>query len=170
MVREKNMAVFNFWASRNLNRKTNMKITKTLLMITGIILLTSLQSMAHGTGSDHTHTQNENGIESAKIWLNLIDTRKYNVSWQTAAPVFKTSITALQWEKAITNMRNPLGNLIERNLFHDQYTTTLPGMPDGEYIILRFVTKYKNKQSAVETVTLMKDQTANWRVAGYFIK
>ena len=127
-------------------------------------------SLAHGIGSDHTHTDNEPGIETAQVWLELVDLKKYAASWQTAAPVFKTAITSEQWEATVKNVREPLGDLIKRSLYHDRFTTTMAGMPDGEYLILRFVTRYANKQSAVETVTVMKDETDTWRVAGYFIK
>lgn len=144
------------------------KFNYILIMI--IVLGICVSAAAHGTGSDHTHKENENGIETAKVWLKLVDRKNYNASWQTAAAYFKSVVAQDQWETTITAVRQPLGPLLERRLFHDRYTATLPGMPDGEYLVLRFVTKYENKQSAVETVTVMKDDKDTWRVAGYFIK
>ena len=63
-----------------------------------------------------------------------------------------------------------MGSLISRSLFHDEMKTTLPGMPDGLYLVLRFITRFENKTSAVESVTLTKDENGNWRTTGYFIK
>ena len=141
------------------------------VILTGFLALCiSGFALAHGTGSDHTHSENENGIETAKAWLKFVDAQQYNASWQTAAKVFKAAVTKDQWEKTIKTVRDPLGELLERRLFHDRFTSTLPGMPDGEYLVLRFVAAYQHKQSAVETVTLTKDDHDTWRVAGYFIK
>jgi len=44
------------------------------------------------------------------------------------------------------------------------------GVPDGEYVVIRFETSFENKKSAIETVTPMLDQDGKWRVSGYFIK
>ena len=147
-----------------------MTLTKHIIICLLLSLICAAGGFSHGTGSDHDHPKNDQGIETARIWLKLVDDRRYNVSWQTAAPVFKAAVTADQWEKSIAEVRKPLGALIERHLFHDKLTTTLPGMPDGEYLVLRFVTKYQHKQGSVETVTVMKDDNDTWRVAGYFIK
>jgi hypothetical protein len=51
-----------------------------------------------------------------------------------------------------------------------QYTTSVPGAPDGQYVIIQFTTSFKNKASATETVTPMLDKDGSWRVSGYFIK
>jgi hypothetical protein len=57
----------------------------------------------------------------------------------------------------------------ERKVSSSTYTTTAPGAPDGEHVIIQFQTSYENKQEAVETVTPMMDE-GEWRVSGYFIK
>jgi len=146
---------------------------KNIIMIIALVCLFTFVStpvvFAHGDGS-HTHPENEIGIDTAALWLKLVDTKKYIASWQTAASVFKSAVTAEQWAKAAASAREPLGGLVSRKLFHDQLTSTLPGMPDGLYLVLRFVTRFENKVHAVESVTLMKDIHGTWRVAGYFIK
>ncbi len=48
--------------------------------------------------------------------------------------------------------------------------TSMPGAPDGEYVIIQFESSFANKKSAVETVTPMKDENGVWRVSGYYIK
>jgi hypothetical protein len=47
---------------------------------------------------------------------------------------------------------------------------SLPGAPDGEYVVIQFATSFENKKSAIETVTPMLDSDGEWRVSGYFIK
>jgi hypothetical protein len=50
------------------------------------------------------------------------------------------------------------------------YTTTLPGAPDGEYVVIQYQSSFGKKNLAVETVTPMLDQDGVWRVSGYFIR
>jgi hypothetical protein len=67
-------------------------------------------------------------------------------------------------------VRQPLGDVVSRELTSTEHTTTLPGAPDGEYVVIQFATEFENKASAVETVTPMMDPDGSWRVSGYFIK
>jgi len=47
--------------------------------------------------------------------------------------------------------------------------TSLPGVQDGEYLIIQFKTDFQNKKSLTETVTLSKS-SGEWLPVGYFIK
>lgn len=51
-----------------------------------------------------------------------------------------------------------------------RYRTTLPGAPDGEYVVIQFKASFENKKAAVETVTPLLDKDGQWRVSGYFMK
>jgi hypothetical protein len=44
------------------------------------------------------------------------------------------------------------------------------GAPDGEYVVLKFDTAFETKQTAVETVILMKESDGLWRVGGFNIR
>jgi hypothetical protein len=109
-------------------------------------------------------------VAAAKTWLALIDEGKYGESWATAAAYFKSAITQEKWVQMITAVRNPLGNLVSRELISKTYTQSLPGAPDGEYVVIQFATSFENKKSAIETITPMLDNDGEWRVSGYFIK
>jgi hypothetical protein len=63
-----------------------------------------------------------------------------------------------------------MGKLISRKVKTQVYKTSLPGAPDGEYVVIQFETSFKNKKAAVETVTPMMDEDGVWRVSGYYIK
>jgi hypothetical protein len=47
---------------------------------------------------------------------------------------------------------------------------SLPGAPDGEYVVIQYRTSFENKNDAIETVTPMKDTDGTWRVSGYYVK
>jgi len=108
-------------------------------------------------------------VASAQVWLGLVDSQHTKESWADAAPFFKERIAEDDWEKLIASVRSPFGALKSRELKSATYTTTLPGAPDGEYVVVQFTTSFQNKAHAVETVTPSKDAKGEWRVAGYFI-
>ena len=135
-------------------------------------LVLAATGMAHGTGKSQIRKEIQDGINAAECWLRLVDEKEYKASWQTASPVFRDAVTLEEWAKTVSKLRTFMGQLKERRLFKDRFTPTLPGIPDGQYIILRFVTTFKNKQCAMETVSLKREESGDraWKVAGYFIQ
>jgi hypothetical protein len=109
-------------------------------------------------------------VASAEKWVVLIDDGKYIESWKESSEYFKQAINQDQWEHAVETVRKPLGKLVSRKLKSAAYTTSLPGAPDGEYVVIEFSTSFDNKKPGVETVTPKMDKDGNWRVSGYFIK
>lgn len=109
-------------------------------------------------------------VEAAEAWLGLVDAGKYKESWSEAAPFFKERVGEEEWVKMVSLARTPFGALKSRELMNARYLTSLPGAPDGEYVVIQFKTSFENKAEAVETVTPMKDDKGTWRVSGYYIK
>lgn len=133
------------------------------LVIIGLVLC-----ITNATASD---TENEKAaIASAEKWLILADEGKYIESWNEASEYFKQNIKQDQWEQAVQNVRKPLGKLISRKVVSASYKTSLPGAPDGEYVIIVFNTSFENKKSGIETVTPKMEKDGVWRVSGYYIK
>jgi len=109
-------------------------------------------------------------VSAAEKWLAMIDAGNYGESWQEAAELFKNAVTATQWKQSLRGARKPLGKLISRKLKTATYRTSLPGAPDGKYVVIQFDTSFKNKKSALETVTPMMEKDGKWKVSGYYIK
>ncbi len=108
--------------------------------------------------------------KAAADWLLLIDSGNLAGSWEQAASSFKRAVTTQQWVQASAAVRTPLGTSKQRQETTAKFTRTLPGAPDGQYVLLQFQAAFENKASAVETVTVALDTDGTWRVAGYFIK
>jgi hypothetical protein len=108
--------------------------------------------------------------EAAKSWLALIDSGKFAQSWDRAAALFQAAITRADWEKAVAAARSPLGALKSRKVRSATFTRTLPGAPDGEYVVIQYDSRFENKASATETVTPMREKDGSWKVSGYYIK
>jgi hypothetical protein len=109
-------------------------------------------------------------VEAAMGWLSMIDSGKYAESWDSAALYFRDAIPKEQWVQKIQATRKPLGATISREVGSQSYSTSLPGAPDGEYVVIQTTASFENKKSAVETITPMLDEDEIWRVSGYFIK
>lgn len=108
--------------------------------------------------------------EAVNAWMNLLSENKFAESWEDSAEYFKGVITKEDWAKMMDGAVKPLGKVLSRELQNSNFTTKLPGVPDGEYVVFEFKTTFENKNNATETVTPMKDKDGKWRVAGYYIK
>lgn len=107
---------------------------------------------------------------SAETWLALTDAMNYGGSWDIAGSYFKNSVTLEQWEQAMRGARTPLGTVRFRTLKSATPATSLPGAPDGNYVVMQFDTSFEQKEDGVETVTAVQETDGIWRVVGYFIK
>jgi hypothetical protein len=112
----------------------------------------------------------KDALAAAKTWLAIIDKGEYAESWKEAAEYFKAAVPEEKWVQSLRAVRNPLGKLISRKVKNTTYKTSLPGAPDGQYVVIQFNTSFEHKKSAIETVTPMMDKDGKWRVSGYFIK
>jgi Protein of unknown function (DUF4019) len=107
---------------------------------------------------------------AARSWLGLVDAADYAQSWDAAAAYFRGSISQSQWVSRVSAVRGPLGELRSRRESSLRFTRSLPGVPEGEYIVIQFSTSFEHKAAATETVTPMKDGDGQWRVSGYYIR
>lgn len=109
-------------------------------------------------------------ITAANAWLALVDGGKHGESWDQACEYFRNAVPKDQWVQQVSGVRTPLGRVLSRELDSAEYTTRLPGAPDGEYVVIQYKTVFENKASSVETVTPMRDPDGTFRVSGYYIR
>lgn len=112
----------------------------------------------------------EAAVNAAQQWVALVDAGKYAESWDQSAQLFRDSIRRVDWVKSLEMVRAPLGNVIARKVRRTAHVTSLPGVPEGDYLIIEFDTAFDNRAAALETVTPARDAQGNWRVAGYYIR
>jgi hypothetical protein len=106
----------------------------------------------------------------AAKWLALVDTQNYGASWDEAASAFRSRVTREQWSQAARMARTPFGELQRRTLKSATPATSLPGAPDGRYVVMQFDSAFEHKAAAVETLTMALDTDHQWRSVGYFIR
>ncbi|MBN2360279.1 MAG: DUF4019 domain-containing protein [Deltaproteobacteria bacterium] len=115
-------------------------------------------------------TREQQAQQAAEAWLKLIDAGQYDQSHAAAAKLFRGAVAKEMWAQQVKGVREPLGTLKLRRLKSATFATSLPGAPDGEYVVIQFETSFTNKKNAIETVTPMRDPDGAWRVSGYYIK
>jgi hypothetical protein len=146
------------------NRKEKKMVRKTAFVALAVIILAAFAGMAQQPDKE------EAAVAAAEKWLGLVDAGNYKDSWKEASSLFKGSVKEDQWAQAMDSGRKPFGKLISRKVSKTTYMTSLPGAPDGQYVVIQFDTSFENKKAAIETVTPMMDKDGQWRVSGYYIK
>ena len=136
-----------------------------ILCMFGVVLILSGGTVMAGEAGKETAA-----VAAAEKWLATVDAGNYAASWSDAAEYFRNAVKPEQWEQAMQSARKPLGKLLSRKMQTKAYKTSLPGAPDGEYVVIQFATSFEKKKAGVETVTPMMDRDGTWRVSGYYIK
>ncbi|AJF00663.1 hypothetical protein SG18_02335 [Pandoraea apista] len=109
-------------------------------------------------------------LEAANLWLGLTDINRGKQSWEQAAPVFQRSTSADDWAQSLQAARLPLGKVKSRKTADAVFTRTIPGQPDGEYVVIQYDTAFEKKADAHEMVTMVLGIDNRWRVAGYLVR
>lgn len=139
-------------------------LRKTIAGVAVLVALSAIVAMAQDLDKEKA------AVAAAEKWLRVVDDWNYAQSWKEASEYFRAAVKQEQWQQSLQAVRKSLGKLISRKVKSKAYKTSLPGAPDGEYVVIQFETTFENKKSAIETVTQMVDKDGNWRASGYYIK
>jgi hypothetical protein len=112
----------------------------------------------------------QKAVETADPWLALVDGGQYSRSWDSTADYFKLMVGRKDFINVLNETRKPLGEVKSRVLQSKQYRPSLPGAPDGHYVVMQYKTSFAKGKPVIETVTPMLDKDKKWRVSGYYIK
>lgn len=113
---------------------------------------------------------NQPSLDSAKQWLELVDKGEYSKSWKTGSLTFKLTISEQHWNQIMKAIREPLGSLVSREPIEQRPAVNPKGLPQGNYMVIIFKTKFQKKQDAHELVTLVQESDGNWRVLTYQVQ
>jgi len=108
-------------------------------------------------------------VTSSTQWLDIVDNGDYSQSWHQADAFFQKNVTEDLWISKLKEVRTPLGDVESREQANRKTFTTLPQLPEGEYVMLQFNTDFANRPQSTESVTLKKSD-GQWQVIGYFIQ
>ena len=112
----------------------------------------------------------DRSMSAASQFLFLVDTEEYARSWEVSSENLKKMLSQDAWNERIAEIRSFLGPIIERSQYDIAYTDSPIDVPSGEYVVMRFVSKFELRDRVTETVTLMLGDNNQWQVAGYFLR
>ena len=112
----------------------------------------------------------KDALAAASEFLYLVDTEEYAKSWEVTSATLKKMLTKTAWTDEIDRLRSFLGPIVER-IHHDiTYTDSADDVPEGEYVVMTFISKFQLSERVLEKLTLMLGDNDQWQVVGYFLK
>lgn len=120
--------------------------------------------------ADDPHAADELAAQRQALgFLGYLDLGRYADSYAYTGMLIRTQLDRDAFSTQIQKTRVGAGALQSRELIDAAYTTTLPGAPEGQYVVLHYHVSFANRQDAVETLTLAFAK-GYWRIVGYYIK
>jgi uncharacterized membrane protein len=137
------------------------------LLVLGMIAVPLMLRIALPTHSSADTPEARVQAQAAALtWLASIDAGDYTQSWDTAATLFRNGVPEAQWVSRVSALREHLGALRGRSVFSMRFRD----IPDGEFVVIRYNSRFEHEAEATETVTPMMDADGKWHVSGYYIK
>jgi Protein of unknown function (DUF4019) len=119
---------------------------------------------------DDPHAADELAAERQALgFLGYLDQGRYADSYAYTGMLIRAQLDREQFSTQIQKTRAGTGALQSRELIDAGYATTVPGAPEGQYVVLHYHASFANRQDTVETLTLALAK-GYWRVSGYYIK
>ncbi len=94
-------------------------------------------------------------------WIQLVDEKKFDQSWELAAPFFKNAVTKADWTKAASMVDKQLGKIIKRE--------PIETLVSGDRAEVKFKSDYLNLSGTTETLSLI-NANGKWLVIGFMVK
>ena len=116
------------------------------------------------------HAADELAAERQALgFLGYLDQGRFADSYAYTGMLIRTQLDRDAFSAQIQKARVGTGAFQSRELIDSAYSTTVPGAPEGQYVILHYHASFANRPDSVETVTLTFAK-GYWRVVGYSIK
>jgi hypothetical protein len=116
------------------------------------------------------HVEEEAAAQREALgFLGYLDHGRYADSYAYTGMLIRASNYRDAFALQIKKARAGTGALQSRNLIDASYATSVPGAPEGQYVLLHYQASFANRPEAVETLTLAFAK-GYWRVSGYYIK
>ncbi|AQU82734.1 MULTISPECIES: DUF4019 domain-containing protein [unclassified Halomonas] len=135
-------------------------MSKTLTCIVATLLL-SLFTQVHAS---------TNAAEAVALaWLEAIDSGQYEQAWEASSPILQRPLSPYMLGRTIGAARRDFGAVESRQRVRVSRERSMPGAPDGDYMVFTFQTRFENKARSIETITPHLEE-GTWRVSGYYVK
>ncbi len=102
---------------------------------------------------------------AARHWLELVDAKDWQASYDLTTTAFRTSNTLDGWTQAALSVHGKFGPARSRVLVSAEET---PAPPAGN-VVVKFRAIYANKPEGIELLTLVREDGA-WKVSGIYVE
>lgn len=121
-----------------------------------------------------TGANSEANLAAAKVtagqFLEKTDAGDHAGAYQQTAALFRSSVPQAAWEAQGAAARAPLGTPGTRRFSKGNFSTQLPGAPEGQYYVLVYQTQFEKKDRVNEMLIMMREEDGSWKVAGYQLR
>ena len=126
--------------------------------------------MQQAEPSADPHIADEQAAERQALgFVGYLDHGRYADSYAYTGMLIRAQLDRDSFAKQLEKARAGTGALLSRELIDASYATTVPGAPEGQYVVLHYSASFANRQETLETLTLAFAK-GYWRVSGYYIK
>jgi len=126
------------------------------------------QQQAEPAGDPHL-AEEEAAQRQALGFLGYLDHGRYADSYAYTGMLIRATNDRDSFALQIKKARAGTGALQSRSLIDASFATSVPGAPEGQYVLLHYEASFANRPEVVETLTL-DFARGYWRVSGYYIK
>jgi Protein of unknown function (DUF4019) len=120
--------------------------------------------------ADDPHAADELAAQRQALgFVGYLDQGRFADSYAYTGMLIRQQLDRDAFSTEIQKTRANTGALQSRELIDSSYATTLPGAPEGQYVVLHYHASFANRPDATETVTLAFAK-GYWRIVGYYIK
>ncbi len=142
---------------------------KRLFIILMMMVASLVMSMPSSVRAELTDEIQAATVETALLWLEVVDQGRYDESWDQTSDKFKAAMGKEEWTEKLDFYREPLGKVKSRELLDKGLFESIPNHPGLRMMVLQFNSSFEDKEFAVETVSTVSMNGGPWQVAGYFI-
>jgi Protein of unknown function (DUF4019) len=126
--------------------------------------------MQQADPNSYPHLADEQAAQRQALgFLGYLDQGRFAESYAYTGMLIRTQVDQNVFAEKVKKARAETGPLQSRELIDSTYSATVPGAPEGQYVVLHYHSSFANRQDAVETLTLALAK-GYWRVSGYYIK
>jgi len=131
---------------------------------------TPLFALQQAAPSADPHATEERAAQRQALgFLGYLDHGRFADSYAYTGMLIRAQTDRASFSSQVEKARQGTGAMLTRELIDAGYETSVPGAPDGQYVVLHYRTSFADRQEAVETLTLAFAK-GYWRVSGYYIK
>jgi hypothetical protein len=108
--------------------------------------------------------------KASDAWLKLLDQGNYGDSWDKEAKLARFNSSKGDWCKQTAALRTAFGPVVSRSMMQADYKTRIGrGLPEGQYVTIKYATSFVKQGGGIEEVTAMREPDGEWRSLGYYI-